>query len=62
MYSRFTQRAEHVIYLAKEEAKVLGHPAVGTEHLLLGLIRENGGIGARALINLELDLNTVRRS
>ncbi|MDD2402674.1 MAG: ATP-dependent Clp protease ATP-binding subunit, partial [Clostridia bacterium] len=42
--------------------KVLGHPAVGTEHLLLGLIRENGGIGARALINLELDLNTVRRS
>lgn len=62
MYSRFTQRAQHVIYLAREEAKVLGHPAVGTEHLLLGLIRENEGIGAKALINLGLDLNTVRKT
>jgi ATP-dependent Clp protease ATP-binding subunit ClpC len=62
MYSRFTQRAQHVIYLAREEAKVLGHPAVGTEHLLLGLIRENEGIGAKALINLGLELNAVRKS
>lgn len=62
MYSRFTQRAQHVLYLAGEEAKVLGHPAIGTEHLLLGLLRENEGIGAKALINLGLDLNTVRRT
>ncbi|HHZ16795.1 MAG TPA: ATP-dependent Clp protease ATP-binding subunit [Clostridia bacterium] len=61
MFSRFTQRAQHVFYLAKEEAKALGHGAVGTEHLLLGLIRENEGIGAKALINCGLDLNTVRR-
>ncbi|MFZ5753917.1 MAG: ATP-dependent Clp protease ATP-binding subunit [Bacillota bacterium] len=62
MFARFTQRAQHVIYLAKEEAKSLGHPAVGTEHLLLGLIRENEGIGAKALINLGLDLSTVRKT
>jgi len=62
MYSRFTQRAQHVLFLAGEEAKVLGHPAIGTEHILLGLLRENEGIGAKALINLGLDLNTVRRT
>jgi len=61
MFSRFTQRAQHVFFLAKEEAKALGHPAIGTEHLLLGLIRENEGIGAKALINCGLDLNTVRK-
>ncbi|MDD4145907.1 MAG: ATP-dependent Clp protease ATP-binding subunit [Clostridia bacterium] len=62
MYSKFTQRAQHVLYLAGEEAKVLGHPAIGTEHVLLGLLRENEGIGAKALINLGLDLNTVRKT
>jgi ATP-dependent Clp protease ATP-binding subunit ClpC len=62
MFSRFTQRAQHVLFLAGEEAKVLGHPAIGTEHILLGLLRENEGIGAKALINLGLDLNTVRRT
>jgi ATP-dependent Clp protease ATP-binding subunit ClpC len=62
MFSRFTRRAQHVLYLAGEEAKVLGHPAIGTEHILLGLLRENEGVGAKALINLGLDLNTVRRT
>jgi len=62
MFARFTQRAQHVVYLAREEAKALGHPAVGTEHLLLGLIRESEGIGAKTLINLGLDLNTVRKA
>ncbi|HHY05714.1 MAG TPA: ATP-dependent Clp protease ATP-binding subunit [Clostridia bacterium] len=62
MFSRFTRRAQHVLYLAGEEAKALGHPAIGTEHILLGLLRENEGVGAKALINLGLDLNTVRRT
>ncbi|MCR4443099.1 MAG: ATP-dependent Clp protease ATP-binding subunit [Peptococcaceae bacterium] len=62
MFARFTQRAQHVVYLAREEAKSLGHPAVGTEHLLLGLIRESEGIGAKSLTNLGLDLNTVRKA
>lgn len=62
MFAKFTQRAQHVVNLAVEEAKTLGHPAIGTEHLLLGLIKENEGIGAKALLNLGLDLNSVRRA
>lgn len=62
MFSRFTQRAQHVLSYAGEEAKSLGHPAIGTEHLLLGLLRENESIGAKALINLGLELNTVRKA
>ncbi len=57
MFSKFTRRAQHVLYLAGEEAKALGHAAIGTEHILLGLLRENEGVGgARALIELGLDL------
>lgn len=62
MHGKFTERAQQVLNLAREEARALGHPAVGTEHLLLGLIKENEGIGAKALTNLGLDLNTVRKS
>ena len=62
MFERLTQRAQHVIYLAKEEARVLNHPAVGTEHLLLGLIKENEGVGAKALSSLGLNLNNVRKA
>ena len=62
MFERLTQRAQHVIYLAKEEAKVLNHPAVGTEHLLLGLLKENESVGAKALTNLGLSLDTVRKA
>jgi len=62
MFARFTQRAQHVFHLAREEARSLGHPAIGTEHLLLGLLRENEGIAARALLNLGLDLALVRKA
>lgn len=62
MFERFTQRAQRVMELAAEEAKLLSHPILGTEHILLGLIRENEGIGAKVLMNLGLDLNLVRKS
>ena len=60
MFGRFTERAQRVFMLAQEEARRLRHPAVGTEHLLLGLLREGEGIAARALQSLGLDLNKVR--
>ena len=60
MFGRFTERAQRVFMLAQEEARRLRHPAVGTEHLLLGLLREGEGIAARALQSLGLDLNRVR--
>lgn len=62
MFTRFTQRARHVMELAAQEAKLLGHSAIGTEHILLGLLKEKEGIAARALINLNLDLNSVRKT
>jgi ATP-dependent Clp protease ATP-binding subunit ClpC len=60
MFGRFTERAQRVFMLAQEEARRLRHPAVGTEHLLLGLLHEGEGIAARALQSLGLDLNKVR--
>ena len=60
MFSRFTERAQQVLVLAQEEAKRLGHNFIGTEHLLLGLVREGSGIAARALQNMTVDLNRVR--
>ena len=60
MFGRFTERAQRVFLLAQEEARRLRHPAVGTEHLLLGLLREGEGIAARALQSLGLDLSKVR--
>jgi ATP-dependent Clp protease ATP-binding subunit ClpC len=59
--ARFTERAQKVLNLSAEEAISLGHQAVGTEHLLLGLIREGEGIAAKALINLGIDLEKVRQ-
>ena len=56
----FTPRAKKVIELAMDEARNLGHNYIGTEHLLLGLIREGDGIAAQVLTNLGLDLKTVR--
>jgi ATP-dependent Clp protease ATP-binding subunit ClpC len=58
----FTPKAKKVIELAMEEARSLGHNYIGTEHLLLGLIREGEGIASQALINLGLDLTKVRRA
>ncbi len=60
MHGRFTERSQKVVYLAQEEAKRLNHPAVGTEHLLLGLIQEGGGVAAKALQMLQIDLDRVR--
>ncbi|NMA55619.1 MAG: ATP-dependent Clp protease ATP-binding subunit [Firmicutes bacterium] len=60
MFARFTQRAQQVIILAQEEAKRLNYPYVGTEHLLLGLIREGSGVAAQALNNLDIKLEQVR--
>nr|WP_069651024.1 ATP-dependent Clp protease ATP-binding subunit [Caloranaerobacter ferrireducens] len=61
MFGRFTERAQKVILFAQEEAKQLKHNYVGTEHLLLGLIKEGEGIAARVLTNLGVDLDKVRQ-
>lgn len=60
MFGRFTERAQKVLMLAQEEARRLNHPAVGTEHLLLGLLREGEGIAAKALQSMGVDFNKVR--
>ncbi|TYT22657.1 ATP-dependent Clp protease ATP-binding subunit [Dictyoglomus thermophilum] len=60
MMDKLTQRAYRVLLLAQEEARRLNYSTVGTEHILLGLIREEGGIAAQVLINLGLDLNHLR--
>jgi ATP-dependent Clp protease ATP-binding subunit ClpC len=56
----FTPRAKKALELSAEEARSLGHNYIGTEHLLLGLIREGEGAASQVLLNLGLDLNTVR--
>ncbi len=61
MFNRFTERARRVILLAREEAKRLDHDYLGTEHLLLGLIREKEGVAALALQNLGINLEQVRQ-
>ncbi len=61
MFGRFTERAQQVLVLAQEEAKRLNHNFIGTEHLLLGLVREGSGIASRALQNMGVDLNRVRQ-
>ncbi|MBW4648689.1 MAG: ATP-dependent Clp protease ATP-binding subunit [Kastovskya adunca ATA6-11-RM4] len=58
----FTPRAKRVLELSLEEARQLGHNYIGTEHLLLGLIREGEGVAARVLENLGVDLSKVRTS
>ena len=56
----FTPRAKRVLELSWDEARQLGHNYIGTEHLLLGLIREGEGVAARVLENLGIDLNKIR--
>ena len=60
MFERFTERARQVVVLAQEEARHLGHNYVGTEHILLGLLREQDGIGAHALERLGVTVERVR--
>ena len=61
MFERFTDRARGVVILAEEEARMLNHNWIGTEHLLLGLIREGDGVATQVLVYLGADLNQVRR-
>ncbi|MDE0289418.1 MAG: dihydroneopterin aldolase [bacterium] len=60
MFERFTDRARRVVVLAQEEAGLLNHDYIGTEHILLGLIRETEGIGGQALRSLGMRLDSVR--
>ena len=61
MFERFTDRARRVVVLAQEEARMLSHNYIGTEHILLGLIREGEGVAAQVLQKLGADLNRVRQ-
>ena len=60
MFERFTDRGRRVVVLAQEEARMLDHNYRGTEHLLLGLLRESGGVAAKALQSLGIGLEAVR--
>jgi Clp amino terminal domain, pathogenicity island component/ClpX C4-type zinc finger len=60
VFERFTDRARRVVVLAQEEARLLNHNYIGTEHLLLGLIHEGEGVAARALESVEISLTDVR--
>lgn len=59
MFNRFTQRAQKVLQLAQEEAIRMKHESIGTEHILLGLIREGGGIASKALEAIEVEFSTI---
>ena len=61
MFERFTVRARRVVVLAQEEARMLNHNYVGTEHILLGLIHEGEGVAAKALESLGISLDAVRQ-
>src|ERR671914_344825 len=61
MFERFTDRARRVVVLAQEEARMLNHNYIGTEHILLGLIQEGEGVAAQVLVKLGADLNRVRQ-
>jgi ATP-dependent Clp protease ATP-binding subunit ClpC len=62
LYDKFTRRAKQVLQLATDEAHTFNHPYVGTEHILLGLIRENEGIAARVLDDLGVKLTQARNA
>jgi ATP-dependent Clp protease ATP-binding subunit ClpC len=61
MFERFTDRARRVVILAQEEARVLSHDYIGTEHILLGLIGEGEGVAVRALESLGISFEVVRQ-
>src|SRR5438876_4493095 len=60
MWQRFTERARRVVFFAQEEAARLGENYVGTEHILLGLVRENDSVAARILDGLNIPLGRIR--
>jgi ATP-dependent Clp protease ATP-binding subunit ClpC len=61
MFDRFTDRARRVVVLAEEEARMLNHNYIGTEHILLGLIHEGEGAAAKALESLGISLDAARQ-
>src|SRR5260370_25609047 len=61
MFERFTDRARRAVVLAQEEARLLNHDYIGTEHILLGLIHEGEGVAAKALESLAISLDAVRQ-
>ena len=60
MFERFTDRARKVMSLAQQEAQRFNHEYIGTEHVLLGLVKEGSGVGANVLKRLSIDLRKVR--
>jgi ATP-dependent Clp protease ATP-binding subunit ClpC len=60
VFERFTERAKQVVVLAQEEARALKHNYIGTEHILLGLLREEEGLAARVLESLDITVDEVR--
>ena len=60
MFDRFTDRARKVMALAREEARRFNHEYIGTEHILLGLVKEGSGVAANVLQNLDIELKKVR--
>src|SRR6202044_3815752 len=60
MYERFTDRARKVMQLANQEAQRFNHEYIGTEHVLLGLVKEGSGVAANVLKNLDIDLRKIR--
>jgi ATP-dependent Clp protease ATP-binding subunit ClpA len=61
MFERFTDRARRVVVLAQEEARRLDHNYIGTEHLLIGLVREDGGVAGQGLESLGISVDAVRQ-
>jgi ATP-dependent Clp protease ATP-binding subunit ClpC len=61
VFERFTDRARRVVVLAQEEARMLNHNSIGTEHILLGLLAEGQGVAAKALESLGIPLQDVRK-
>ena len=59
MFGHFTEKAQRVMYYAQEEARVMRYPAVGTEHLLMGILREGDSVAARALDEMNVTLEKV---
>jgi ATP-dependent Clp protease ATP-binding subunit ClpC len=58
----FTPRSKRVLELSLRESRALGHQYIGTEHILLGLVRENEGVAARLLLDLGVDADTIREA
>jgi ATP-dependent Clp protease ATP-binding subunit ClpC len=61
LFEKFTERARHVVVLAQEEARALRHHYIGTEHILLGLVRENDGVAARILLDFDVNPDKIRK-